>query len=119
MVHVLNNFSRVCRSVMSVDNLTYCECVCFNCSRKKLFANSADPTGVPSKRNPSVNSIPVLECSDFSMEYVLIEYSTSAASGGLVAWSDGRMLCPVQDVRMRDFSGLMKHPRMLPRSLML
>lgn len=68
---------------MLVDNLMYCECVCSNCSRKKLFANLVDPTGVPSKRNPSVSLMPVHECPDFSMEYVLIEYSTYAVRHSL------------------------------------
>lgn len=35
----------------------------------------------------------------------------SLASCGFVFCSDGRMLVPLQEVRIRDFSGLMKHPR--------
>ena len=36
-----------------------------------------------------------------------------------MSWIDGMMLCPVHDVRIRDFSGLMKHPRWLPSILMV
>ena len=104
---------------MSVDSLVYCVCVCCNCSRKKLFANDVDPTGVPSKRKPSVSSMPIVDFPDFSVEYVLIEYSISAASNGFVVLRDGRMLLPVHDVRILDFSGLIKHPRLSPRVLML
>jgi hypothetical protein len=119
IVHVLKSLSRVWRSVMSVDSLVYCRCVCSNCSRKKLFANDVDPTGVPSKRKPSVNSMPIVEFPDFSVEYVLIEYSISVVSDGFVVLRDGRMLRPVHDVRILDFSGLMKQPRLSPRVLML
>ena len=48
-----------------------------------------------------------------------MEYSMSAAMDGCVFWMDGMMLCPVHDVRIRDFSGLMKQPRWLPSVLMV
>ena len=44
---------------------------------------------------------------------------TSSARLGLLARRDGRMLCPEHEVRIRDFSGLIKHPRLSPSSLML
>ena len=50
---------------------------------------------------------------------MLIVLATSLAMLGLLARRDGRMLCPLHEVRMRDFSGLIKHPRLSPSSLML
>jgi hypothetical protein len=50
---------------------------------------------------------------------VLIVLAMSLAMLGLLARRDGRMLCPLHEVRMRDFSGLIKHPRLSPSSLML
>ena len=79
----------------------------------------ADPTGVPSNRNPSVSSMPLDEFPIFSVEYVLMEYSMSAAREGLVLRMDGMMLCPVHDVSILDFSGLIKQPRLLPSDFML
>ena len=81
-VHVLNSLSRVWRSEIFVDNWVYCCCVASSCSRKNRFAKAADPTGVPSRRNPSVSSIPRDELPDFSIEYVLMEYSMFAAVEG-------------------------------------
>ena len=43
----------------------------------------------------------------------------SVASDGLVFRMDGMMLCLLHDVRIRDFSGLMKQPRLLPSVFML
>ena len=83
------------------------------------MANVADPTGVPSSRNPFVSSMPLDEVPTLSMEYVLMEYSMSAASEGLVWRMDGMMLCPVHDVSILDFSGLMKQPLSLPSVFML
>ena len=79
----------------------------------------ADPTGVPSSRNPSVSSMPCDELPTLSIEYVLMEYSISVAREGLVLKMDGMILCPVHDVSILDFSGLMKQPLLLPSNFML
>ncbi len=79
----------------------------------------ADPTGVPSSRNPSVSSMPCDVLPIRSIEYVLREYSMSAAREGLEIRIVGMMLSPLHDVNIRDFSGLMKHPRVAPSIFML
>ena len=113
-----NSLRRVCKSKISVDNLVYCSLVSSNCSMKNLFANVLEPTGVPSSWNPSVSSMPMVPLFVFSTEKVLIVSSISAASEGLMIFIDCRTLWPEQEVRMRDFSGLMKHPRSAPSNLM-
>jgi hypothetical protein len=67
-VQLLKSLSRVCRSVISVASLLYCCFVSFSCSMKNSFANVADPTGVPSRRNPLVSSMPIVLLCFFSME---------------------------------------------------
>lgn len=67
-VHVWNSFRRVCKSDMSLDIFRYCFLAWSSALMKNLFANSGDPTGVPSRRNPSVSSTPMVPELLVSME---------------------------------------------------
>ena len=67
-VQLLKSLSRVWRSVISVASLLYCCLVWSSCSMKNSFAKVADPTGVPSRRNPLVSSMPIVLLCFFSME---------------------------------------------------
>jgi len=46
-----------------------------------------------------------------------MEYVSSSASCGCMVVSSGMMLCPEHEVRIRDFSGVMKQPHSWPSSL--
>ncbi len=67
MMHVLKSLRRVWRSVicelMSVRWMTL-----ESCSVRKASAKVADPTGAPRRRNPSVNSTPMVMPSEVVVE---------------------------------------------------
>ena len=121
MLHVLKSLSLVCRSGILSLILFSCDVMLDSCSVKKLFAKVGDPTGVPSNLNPLVSSTPMFGwlCLGFLIEYVLMDCVSSEARVGLCWVSRGMMLVPLQDVRMRDFSGFMKHPCSAPNCFRL
>ena len=90
---------------------------------KNEVAKEADPTGWPSRRKPDVSSIGMAG-RDFSVgwgevEKVAMAVAREEASVGLWDERRGRMEEPSQDVRMRVFEGLTKHPIRAPRELSL
>ena len=118
-MQVLKILSLVCWSVMfEVRDIT-CVRTASSCSSKYCVANCAEPIGVPRRRNPSVSSTPVVDCEFgiFLLEYSLIDSLITFASSGLISRRGWMMLVPSHDVSIRDFCGLMKHPRSLPRLL--
>ena len=88
---------------------------------KNEVAKEADPTGWPSRRKPDVSSTGMAG-RDLSVGWGEVEKEAMAvareeASVGLWDERRGRMEEPSQDVRMRVFEGLTKHPIRAPREL--
>ena len=91
-----------------------------NCSLMKSMTKDLDPTGMPSSRKPSVNSTGV-GSEGFSLldlvEKVAIALVMSVARLGFVFVIVGIGDVPLVEVNILVLSGLIKHPRDMPRSL--
>jgi len=91
-----------------------------NCSLMKSMTKDGDPTGIPRRRNPSVNSTGV-GSEGFSLldlvEKVAIALVMSVARPGLVFVILGIGDVPLVEVNILVLSGLIKQPRDMPRSL--
>ena len=89
-------------------------------SLMKSLTKDGEPTGIPSRRNPSVNSTGV-GWDGFSLlvlvEKVAIALVMSVARPGLVIEIVGMGDVPLVDVNILVLSWLMKQPRDIPRSL--